>query len=132
MKAKFSRHLFVPGLVILALCFSAPIARAEAAATAATNATKGRHVKEKYDADKDGKLSEEERAKMKSDAKEHAKEKREVNEKKMLEKYDANKNGKLDPEEREKMQADRKAEAEQRKAGHKDRKHGNDSEGKKD
>lgn len=68
----------------------------------------------KYDADKDGQLSDEEKARMKEDAKAHRDELKE----KALEKYDANKNGKLDPEEKAQREADRKAEKEKRQAEH--------------
>jgi hypothetical protein len=67
---------------------------------------------EKYDADKDGKLSEEEKAAAKAGAKAKAKETREAN----LEKYDANKDGKLDADEKAKKQADEEAEREAKKA----------------
>lgn len=69
----------------------------------------------KYDADKDGKLSGEEKAN-EAKGKAEAKEKREATKKSALEKYDANGNGKLDPEEREKMKADHTAELEAKKA----------------
>lgn len=70
-------------------------------------------VKEKYDADKDGRLSETEKAAAKEGAKAKAKETREEN----LEKYDANKDGKLDKEERAKQKADAEAEYAAQKAG---------------
>jgi hypothetical protein len=69
-------------------------------------------AKEKYDADKDGKLSDTEKAAAKEGAKAKAKETREAN----LEKYDANKDGKLDKEERAKQKADAEAEREAEKA----------------
>ncbi len=69
-------------------------------------------VKEKYDADKDGTLSETEKAAAKEGAKARAKETREEN----LEKYDANKDGKLDKEERTKQKADAEAEYAAQKA----------------
>jgi hypothetical protein len=72
----------------------------------------------KYDADKDGKLSDEEKAKGKAEAKE----KSEKAKKEALAKYDANANGKLDPEEKEKMKAEQMAEKEARKAQHEARK----------
>jgi len=69
-------------------------------------------MKEKYDADKDGKLSEEEKAAAREGVKAKAKETREEN----LAKYDANKDGKLDDDERAKMKADKQAEQDARKA----------------
>jgi len=69
-------------------------------------------AKEKYDADKDGRLSDTEKAAAKEGAKAKAKETREAN----LEKYDANKDGKLDKEERAKQKADAEAEREAMKA----------------
>ena len=69
-------------------------------------------VKEKYDADKDGKLNDAEKAAAKEGAKAKAKETREAN----LEKYDANKDGKLDKEERAKQKADLQAEHDAEKA----------------
>ncbi len=67
---------------------------------------------QKYDADKDGKLSEEEKAAANEAAKAKAKETRESNK----EKYDANKDGKIDAEERAKKKADKQADKEARKA----------------
>jgi len=66
---------------------------------------------EKYDADKDGQLNDEEKAKAKEGAKEKAKHTREEN----LAKYDANKDGKLDEAEH----AAKKADEEAAKAAHK-------------
>ncbi len=57
---------------------------------------------EKYDADKDGKLSDEEKAAAKAAAREKAKETKEAN----LEKYDTNRNGKLDESERVQKKSD--------------------------
>ena len=67
---------------------------------------------QKYDADGDGKLSEEEKAAAKEGAKAKAKETREEN----LEKYDANKDGKLDKDERAKKKSDEEAERAAKKA----------------
>ena len=69
-------------------------------------------AKEKYDADKDGKLSDEEKANARDAARAKAKETREEN----LAKYDANKDGKLDADERAKKKADEEAAKEARKA----------------
>ena len=57
---------------------------------------------EKYDADKDGKLNDEEKAAAKAGAREKARETKEAN----LAKYDANKNGKMDEEERAQKKTD--------------------------
>jgi len=67
---------------------------------------------EKYDADKDGKLNDQEKAAAKAGAKAKAKETREAN----LEKYDRNKDGKLDAEEKAQKQADEAAAREASKA----------------
>jgi hypothetical protein len=72
--------------------------------------------KEKFDADKDGKLNDEEKAAAKEAAVAKAKQTREENLKKALEKYDANGNGKLDDDEKAKMKADEQAELVARKA----------------
>lgn len=66
----------------------------------------------KYDADQDGKLSDEETAKAKADAKA----KREEKKQEELKEYDANADGKLNKDEREKMKADKAAAREARKA----------------
>ena len=66
----------------------------------------------KYDTDHDGKLSDEEKARAKAEAKE----KREAKKEEALKKYDANDNGKLDQAEKEKMKAENAAEKEARKA----------------
>ncbi len=67
---------------------------------------------QQYDADGDGKLSDEEKAAAKEGAKAKAKETREAN----LEKYDANKDGKLDEQERAQKKADEEAAKEAKKA----------------
>ncbi len=103
MKSKLPRYLSVPALV-LALLVAVPLIRAEE--TTPVKPKISEKVKEKYDADKDGKLNDAEKAKLKADAKE----KREEVKKEVLEKYDANKNGKLDSDEKEKLHADREAE----------------------
>lgn len=66
----------------------------------------------KYDADKDGKLSDEEIAKKKEDAKA----KRDETKKEALEKYDANKDGKLTADEKAKKKADHEAAVAAKKA----------------
>jgi Spy/CpxP family protein refolding chaperone len=58
---------------------------------------------EKYDLNKDGKLDDAERAKMRADRQAERAERR----KEMLEKYDTNKDGKLEPNERKAMIDDR-------------------------
>jgi hypothetical protein len=95
----------VPALLALALMVSPLILRAEGEA-------KLSKAKAQYDADKDGKLSDEEKAAAKEGAKAKAKETREAN----LKKYDANGDGKLDAEERAKRKADEQAALEAKKA----------------
>jgi Ca2+-binding EF-hand superfamily protein len=67
---------------------------------------------QQYDADKDGKLSEEEKAAAKEAAKAKAQATRDAN----RDKYDANGDGKLDQEERARKKADEQAAKEARKA----------------
>ena len=67
---------------------------------------------QQYDADKDGKLNDEEKAAAKEAAKAKAKETREAN----LEKYDANKDGKLDEQERARKKADEESAKDAKKA----------------
>lgn len=110
MYPKTPRYLLASALLALSLSLLVSIASAEDKPASEKPA---RGLK-KYDADKDGQLSDAEKAKMKEDAKEHRAELKE----KALEKYDANKNGKLDPEEKAKMEADRKAAKEKRQAEH--------------
>lgn len=81
----------------------------------------------KYDADHDGKLSDEEKARARAEAKA----KREARKEEALKKYDANDNGKLDQAEKERMKSEtaaekaaRKAEREARKAEKEARKSG--------
>ena len=81
---------------------------------------------EKYYADKDGQLNDEEKAKAKEGVKEKAKQTREEN----LAKYDANKDGKLDQEERAKKQADEEAAKAARKAEREARKVAKETEKK--
>jgi len=69
-------------------------------------------TQQQYDADKDGKLSEEEKAAAKEGAKAKAKATRDAN----LDKYDANGDGKLDAEERAAKKAAEQAAKEARKA----------------
>lgn len=108
MNSSLFKHLFVPGLLVLALVGP----RAQADDTAMTDRPPTKTELKRYDADKDGKLSEEETAHMKADEKER----KEAREKKILAKYDVNKNGVLDPEEKAKWEADRKADHDQRVA----------------
>ena len=61
------------------------------------------HLLEKFDKDKDGKLSPEEREAMKAEREKATEEQRKV----MLEKFDTDKDGKISPEEREAIQANR-------------------------
>ena len=97
----------VPALLALALFASAPMLRAEDGTD--KKLTKNQ---EKYDADKDGKLNDEEKAAAKEAAKAKAKETREAN----LAKYDADKDGKLSDEERARKNGDEAAAKEAKKA----------------
>lgn len=103
MKSKLPRYLVVPAL-LLALLAVTPLVRAEETSPAKEKPLS--KAKGKYDADKDGKLSDAEKAELKEDEKE----KRQAKKLAELEKYDANRNGKIDPEEKEKMKADQEAE----------------------
>jgi Ca2+-binding EF-hand superfamily protein len=103
----------VPALLALILLGTPLALRAEGEAS--RKLTKNQ---EKYDADQDGKLSEEEKAAAKAGATAKAKETREAN----LEKYDTNKNGKLDADEKAKKQADDAAERDAQKAAREARK----------
>jgi hypothetical protein len=93
-------------LGLLALSFTTTIVRAEENSSKERKPSKA--TLEKYDADKDGQLNDEEKAKAKAGAREKAKQTREEN----LAKYDANKDGKLDETER----ATKKAEEDSAKA----------------
>ncbi len=104
---KSSLPRFAPALLALALTVLPAALHAEEAAD--KKLTKNQ---QKYDADQDGKLSEEEKAAAKEAAKTKAKETREAN----LDKYDANKDGKLDADERAKKKSDEQAENDTRKA----------------
>ncbi|HVU18166.1 MAG TPA: hypothetical protein VHD32_14680 [Candidatus Didemnitutus sp.] len=107
MNSTLFKQLFVPGLLVLALVGP----RAHADDSTADRPPTKTELK-RYDADKDGKLDEEETAHMKADEKAR----KEAREKKILAKYDANKNGVLDPEEKAKWEADRKADHDRRVA----------------
>jgi len=107
---KTPRFLLVLAPVLLALAFvSLPLTINAEEAPPEKKLTKSQ---EKFDADKDGKLNDEEKTAAKEAARAKAKETREEN----LAKYDANKDGKLDKEEREKMKADEQAQLDARKA----------------
>jgi len=103
MKSILPRWFFVPA-VVLAFLAVTPLVKADDASTPKDKPLS--KAKEKFDTDKDGKLSDAEKTEMK----EESREKREERKKAELAKYDANHNGKLDPEEKEKMKADREAE----------------------
>ena len=90
-------------LGLLALSFITPMVSAEDGM--AKEKTPSKAVLEKYDTDKDGQLSDEEKAKAKQDAREKAKHTREEN----LAKYDTNKDGKLDDAEKAVKKADEEA-----------------------
>ena len=107
---KTPRFLFIFAPALLALAFVlAPLTTNAEEPAPEPKLTK---AKEKFDTDKDGKLSDEEKTAAKDAARAKARETREEN----LAKYDLNKDGKLDKEEREKMKADEKAELDARKA----------------
>ena len=107
---KNTRFLFNLAPVLLALAFGfTPLASRAEETAPEKKLTK---AQEKFDADHDGKLNDEEKAAAKEAARAKAKETREEH----LAKYDANKNGKLDKEEREKLKADEKAAQDARKA----------------
>ena len=111
----------VPALLALTLMVTPLALRAESEA-----AKKLSKNQEKYDADKDGKLSDEEKAAAKEGAKAKAKETREAN----LKKYDANGDGKLEPEEKAKKKADDQAEHDAAKAEREARKAAREAEKK--
>lgn len=96
-------------LGLLALSITTTFVSAEDAAPKEKKPSKA--TLEKYDADKDGQLNDDEKAKAKEGAKEQAKHTREEN----LAKYDANKDGKLEDTEK----AAKKADEEAAKAAHK-------------
>ena len=108
MKTKRSILDLAPAMLALVMLVAPLCLRAEEAAREKPMSK----AKEKYDADKDGKLSDSEKEAAKEGAKAKAKETREEN----LAKYDANKDGKLGKEEREKQKADIEAEREAKKA----------------
>lgn len=98
---------FAPAAALLALVLTAsPVSADDAKPRKPSKATL-----EKYDADKDGVLNEEEAAKAKADAAAKAKETRRKN----LEKYDADGDGKLSDAEKAKRKADEAAEREAKK-----------------
>ena len=106
MNTKFLRTLILPALTGLAFALTIPtISADEKAPTEKTPKAK------RGDANKDGVVSEEEKAAAKA-----------AREKKALAKYDANKNGVLDPEEKAQQEADRKADREKKKAEHPEKK----------
>lgn len=111
MNSKLFHHLFVPGLLLLAFVSSRVTAAAQED-TARPDRPPTKTELKRYDADKDGRLSEEETVHMKEDEKAR----KEAREKKILAKYDANKNGTLDADEKAKWEADRKADHERRQA----------------
>lgn len=110
MNTKFLRTLILPALTGLAFALTIPtISADEKAPTEKTPKAK------RGDANKDGVVSEEEKAAAKAARDKKA-------EAKALAKYDANKNGVLDPEEKAQQEADRKADREKKKAEHSEKK----------
>lgn len=110
-----------PALLALVLMVTPLALRAESEA-----AKKLSKNQEKYDADKDGKLSDEEKAAAKAGAKAKAKETREAN----LQKYDANADGKLDADEKARKKADEQAAQDARKAERETKKAARNAENK--
>jgi hypothetical protein len=101
MKKTYSALNIALGLLALAVSIAPLTSRAEAGA----KERKLTKAQEKYDADKDGKLSDEEKARRQADINARGKQTKEAN----LAKYDANKNGKLDDEEKARKQEDEQA-----------------------
>lgn len=97
-------------LGLLALSFIPTIVSAEDAVSKEKKPSKA--ALEKYDANKDGQLSEDEKAKAKEVAKEKAKHTREAT----LAKYDVNKDGKLEDTEKAAKKADDEAAKAEKKA----------------
>lgn len=110
MNTKSIRTLIVPALIGLAFALTVPTISAQEK-TPTEKAPKAK----RGDANKDGVVSEEEKAAAKA-----AREKKA--EAKALDKYDANKNGVLDPEEKAQKEADDKANREKKKADHAEKK----------
>ena len=97
-------------LGLLALSFIPAVLSAEDAVTKEKKPSKA--ALEKYDTNRDGQLSSEEKAQAKEAAKEKAKHTREAT----LAKYDANKDGKLEDTEKAAKKADEEAARAERKA----------------
>ncbi len=98
-----------PGILALGLGLLTPVLRADDAAGKLSKA------KEKYDTDKDGKLSAEEKARARDGAAGKAKAREEEQRKAALDKYDANGNGQLEANEQARMKSDATAQAEKYK-----------------
>jgi Ca2+-binding EF-hand superfamily protein len=126
MKATRSILILAPGLLALSFLF-APLAAPAEETAPEKKLTK---AQEKYDTDKDGKLSDEEKARAKEDTAAKAKLTRDEHLKQALAKYDANQNGKLDDDEKARMKADEAAAKEARKAEKEAKKAAKDTEGK--
>lgn len=107
---KKSSLVFPFALALLALSLTPTRAMAEAAGGKSAKPSKA--TLEKYDADKDGTLNDEEKANAKAGAAAKAKQTREEN----LAKYDANKDGKLDEAEKAARKSDEDAAKAARKA----------------
>ena len=100
---QLSRSVYRLALGLLALSFVTTFASADDGMAKEKKPSKA--ALEKYDADKDGQLSDEEKAKAIEAAREKAKHTREAN----LAKYDTNKDGKLDDAEKAVKKADEDA-----------------------
>lgn len=98
-------------LGLLALSLIPAVASADDVVTKEKKPSKA--ALEKYDTDKDGQLSDEEKAKAKEASKEKAKHTREAT----LAKYDTNKDGKLEDTEKAAKKADEEAARAEKKAG---------------
>ncbi|HTL66898.1 MAG TPA: hypothetical protein VL200_04495 [Lacunisphaera sp.] len=112
MKVLHPKLTFAPALLALALATVPAVSRADESAPT----KKLTKAQEKFDADNDGKLSDEERARAREEATAKAKKTREEHRKIALEKYDANGDGKLDDAEKAKMKADEETAREEKKA----------------
>ena len=107
MKALPLISRFVPGVLALLMSLLSVSLRAEDPVDGKLS-----KAKEKYDADKDGQLSAEEKAKTREDVAANAKAREEEQHKALLAKYDDNGNGRIDEAEKAKMKADEAAKAE--------------------
>lgn len=106
------KKLLFPKLISMLACFALAFVVTGYSEESSDPKGPSKEALKKYDADGDGKLSEEEAAKRKADIQAKAAQTKKEN----LEKYDADGDGKLSPEEREKRKADEEAEKVAKKA----------------